>query len=117
VRQHLGGDSPALVGDRDRDEAALAPADDADDAPARCVVQCVGDQVHEHLADPQRVEVDERHVVHRLDFDLHVGLFGQAGECRDGVVRQDGDVGRLRVEREGPGFCQSKRSEILHELC
>jgi hypothetical protein len=48
--------------------AAWDPSDH--DAARRRVAQGVGDQVGQHLADAQRVNVEERQVVRHLDLSL-----------------------------------------------
>jgi len=113
VRKNLGCDAWSPIDDREHDSVAPALTGDHDVATCRCVAQSVGDEVAEHLADPQRVELDQRQIIRRLDSQPHTGLGRQRLERGGDFLGEDREVGRLEMEGKGAGLRKGQRSEIL----
>ena len=108
------GDSKALVLDLDDDLLPAQPTANRDGSPVRRVLDCVRDEVREHLPEPVRVGDDDREVARYVDEDRVLGepeRDGIEGE-RAEVEAAKPDIGLYCAVNPFAGYCRaSVRSE------
>jgi hypothetical protein len=79
------------------------------------VPERVGHQVREHLADPHRIDVEDRQVARRLDRECHPGGRRALGEGNEHLADEHVGIGRLGMEREGARLGQGDGAEIVDQ--
>jgi len=102
IWQERGIDPATGVADLQADPVAFHAAGDDDPTPGRCVAQGVGDEVREDLADPDRIDLEDREVARDLGAQLDPGCGCGRLERAHDVADQDVGIGRFRVEGECP---------------
>ena len=117
MRQDVRPDPAAGVVDAEADPVATRLHGRAEchlTAPWR-VAQCVGDEVRQNLAGPDRIDVQQRQVVVDPGLDGDARRLGRRPEGGCHLRGEDGDVGRLAVERQAAGFGQRERPQVVDE--
>ena len=95
--------------------AVLDRPGDRDPAAARRVAERVGDEVRQHFADPDRVDLDDREVAVDRRRDLHARGARRRLERADDIADQDVGVGRLGMEGERPGLREGEGPEVVDQ--
>ena len=95
--------------------SSVSDAGDRDPATGRRVAEGVGDEVGEDLADPDRVDVEDR----QIPLDGGVELDARRGRGRleraHDVADEDVGIGRFAVEGERPGLGQRQRPQVVDQ--
>src|SRR5207342_25509 len=84
-------------------------------APRGRMAEAIPDEVADDLPDPDRIDVEERQLLVELGLDRYAGRVGGRGEGRRHVGDQDVEIGRLAVQRQGPGLAEGQRPEVLDQ--
>ena len=100
---------------RSTSRSSDASAADRDRATGRGVPHPVRDEVGEHLAEPDRVDVDDREIGRDVGRDGHPGRARGALERPHDLVDQHVRIGRLRVQLERAGLRQRHRPQVVDE--
>jgi len=79
------------------------------------VAQGVGDEVREDLADPDRVDLEDREVARDLGAQLDSSRGRRRLERAHDLADQDVGIGRFGVEGERPGLGERQRPQIVDE--
>ena len=74
LRQHVGRDADALVGDAQHRVVAFAPDEHADHAFAARELERIRDQVADDLLEPHRIAAHPHGLGHEVDASLVVGI-------------------------------------------
>ena len=79
------------------------------------MAQRIGDEVGEDLADPDRIDLEDRQVARDLGGQLDPGRRRRRLERADDLADQDVGVGRLAVEGERPGLRERQRPQVVDQ--
>src|SRR6266851_4932743 len=114
-RQLVGGDAGTGVTHPDDDAAGSALRGDGDGRASLGVADRVRDQVRHHLADAQRIDVDEREVGRIVDVhrDTACGRLGR--ERAYGVAEEHGQVRRLLLQAQRAALGMGEGAQVLHQ--
>ncbi len=115
VRQVFGGNADAVVGDGQRDVAAMAGGAEAHRAAGRGVTKGVGREVLHGLFETHRIAHHPNVIVMRFDHDRHALVLGGLGVALGDALEDLVDVDVLLLEGQAAGLESSEIEQVLDE--